>query len=147
MLKLQRRLVLADKIDIGCGDMTKPGFSGIDIVDFGQDSVWDVRDGLPYPDNSVKEIYTSHFVEHLENGELDDFFIEMLRVCEDGASITIRCPHADTIEALFVCHNSLWNENRMRGIVHGLRDHHKKPSIISMERDDINFIAKLGVNT
>ena len=144
MLTLQRKIrKVSDKIDIGCGKNKRDGFVGIDMVDFGQEILWDVRDGIPLPDDSVSCIYTSHFVEHLSNEELDDLFYEMTRVCT--GTIEIRCPHAETDEAKFVCHNSLWDEQRIRGIEHGLRTSENTLEIISIEREGINLIAKLKV--
>lgn len=108
------------KIDIGCKENTKHGFTGIDILDFGQDVIWDVLDGLPFPDNSVEEIYCSHFLEHLKVDQIQDFFCEMHRVCKEGSQIEVKVPHSDCIESYYSCHFSRWNEDRIKGIMRGL---------------------------
>ena len=121
-LRVNRRLKyeLPSRIDIGCKDNTKPGFTGIDILDFGQDITWDVLDGLPFPDSSVEEIYCSHFLEHLKVDQIQDFFCEMHRVCKDGAKIEIKVPHSNFVESYYSCHFSRWNEDRIEGIMKGL---------------------------
>ena len=108
------------KIDIGCKTNKKPGFQGIDILDFGQEVVWNVNEGLPFPDDTVQEIYCSHFLEHLKVEQIQDFFLEMHRVCKEGSRIEIKVPHSDTIESYFSCHFTRWNENRIEGIMRGL---------------------------
>ncbi len=53
------------RLDIGCGKTKMDGWEGIDAIDFGQKHVHDVRQGLPFQDDSVSEVRSSHFVEHL----------------------------------------------------------------------------------
>lgn len=106
-------------LDLGCGK-NKQGV-GIDIEDFGQEIVWDLRMGIPLPDNSVKNIFSSHFLEHLTVPEIDLLFREIVRVCKDGAHFDAAIPHADRDEAMFLSHYTLWNEQRIRGIVLGFR--------------------------
>jgi predicted SAM-dependent methyltransferase len=134
------------RIDIGCGKYPKPGFIGIDIKDFGQDIVWDVRHGIPFPDNSLDEVYTSHFIEHLAMHEIDDFIYELIRVCKHGARVTFRCPHSDTKEALYACHLSLWNDERVKGICHGWAGElHGWPKFISSSIESIDYTANLMI--
>ncbi len=107
-------------LDIGCKDKKKPGYIGLDILNLGQEIVWDVTEGLPFPDGSVSGIYCSHFLEHIENKDIQDIFIEFHRISKSGAEIEIRTPHSGNTEAYFACHLSLWNEARINGIVRGL---------------------------
>lgn len=132
------------KVDIGCKTLKKKGFQGIDILDFGQEIVWDVTDGLPLPDNTVQEIYCSHFLEHLRVEEIQDFFLEMYRVCKDNSRIVIKVPHADHIESYYSCHFSRWNEARISGIVRGLNAQYPF-SINKMYKKGIELIAILVV--
>lgn len=58
------------KLDIGCGKRKKEGFVGIDIMSHediypGKCIQCDVTEGLPLPDNSVTEIYSNRFFEHI----------------------------------------------------------------------------------
>lgn len=107
------------RIDIGSGAKTRLGFIGIDIRDMGQDLVWDARQGLPFPDNSIVHAYTSHFVEHLTEPEVRELLVEMLRVTAPGGIVEIRCPHCSTIEAYYHGHMSLWSEKRVKGFCAG----------------------------
>jgi hypothetical protein len=81
------------RLDIGCGKTTPEGWVGIDAIDFGQKHVHDVRQGIPYADNSVAEVRSSHFVEHLTGVERVAFFNELWRVMKDGATALIITPN------------------------------------------------------
>ena len=74
------------KLDIGCGKNKAPGFHGVDSLDFeGVDTVLDVRQTpWPWEDNSVDEVHSSHFVEHLTNPERVKFWNELYRVMKKG---------------------------------------------------------------
>jgi hypothetical protein len=81
------------RIDIGCGKVPKEGFIGIDAINFGQKHVLDVRKGLPFKANSVDEVHSSHFVEHLTGEERIGFFNELHRVMKNGATAHIVTPN------------------------------------------------------
>lgn len=81
------------KLDIGCGPRCGEGFIGIDAIDFGQRHVHDIRKGIPYPDDSVSEVRSSHFVEHLTGAERVEFFNELYRVMKVGTTAQIITPN------------------------------------------------------
>ena len=81
------------RLDIGCGKGTPEGWVGIDAIDFGQKHVLDVRKGIPYPDNSVDEVRSSHFVEHLTGLERIAFFNDLYRVLKKDATAQIITPN------------------------------------------------------
>lgn len=81
------------RLDVGCGKNTPEGWVGIDAIDFGQKHVLDVRKGIPYPDDSVDEVRSSHFVEHLTGTERIAFFNELYRVMKNGATAQIVTPN------------------------------------------------------
>jgi hypothetical protein len=80
------------RIDIGCGKNQREGFDGIDSIDYGQKYVHDVRNGLPFADNSVDEVFCSHFLEHTDGRERVAFMNELYRVMKVGSTAQIICP-------------------------------------------------------
>lgn len=82
------------RLDIGCGKTVMPSeeWVGMDAIDFGQKIVKDVREGIPCPDNSVDEVRSSHFVEHLTGTERIGFFNELFRVMKVGSTAQIITP-------------------------------------------------------
>jgi hypothetical protein len=83
------------KLDIGCGSKKQEGFHGVDQYAMeGVDTVLNVGDEVwPWEDNSVDEIYASHFLEHLTAQQRIHFMNEAYRVMKDGAKATIITPH------------------------------------------------------
>lgn len=55
---------------------------------------------LPFEDNSVVDLYTSHCLEHIEH--LGQLMREIVRVCRVGARVEIRVPHWQSNMAM--CH-------------------------------------------
>lgn len=88
------------KLDLGCGQNKKEGFIGIDaIAKCNPDVVWDLRktpweiDGVPIADQSVEEVFSSHFLEHLSGWERMPFMNELWRVMKVDAKATFVFPY------------------------------------------------------
>ena len=58
------------------------------------DIYWDLRRGIPFPDESLKKIYSSHFLEHLSFREAQRFLDECKRVLVPGGQFSICVPNA-----------------------------------------------------
>lgn len=81
------------KLDIGCGKQKRPGFIGVDLVEGEEvDYVVDVRNGLPFLDGEVEEIFTSHFLEHLTGSETQKLLKECYRVLKESGTMEIIVP-------------------------------------------------------
>lgn len=82
------------KLDLGCGKNKREGFTGVDNHSFeGVDQVVDLRQPWPWADNSVEEVHSSHFVEHLTAQERIHFVNELYRVLIPGGKCLIITPH------------------------------------------------------
>jgi SAM-dependent methyltransferase len=82
------------KLDLGCGKGKRPGFIGVDSRAFdGVDQVVDLRGPWPWEAGSVREVYCSHFLEHLEAHERIHFANELYRILVPGGKATIVTPH------------------------------------------------------
>jgi predicted SAM-dependent methyltransferase len=80
-------------LDIGSGAQSgKNGWTTVDICR-GCDLRWDLRNPLPFPDWSVARIYTSHFLEHLDDVWLADMLAECRRVLTDGGTLSVCVPN------------------------------------------------------
>lgn len=55
---------------------------------------WDLRNGIPFPNETVSALYCSHFLEHLTYRECQTFLNECLRVLKRGASLSICVPNS-----------------------------------------------------
>ena len=71
--------------------------------------VQDVRKGLPFKDNSVSFIYSSHFFEHLTYFEGRDLIRECYRVAAPNAIIRIVVPDVELLVRKYVDKDSEFN--------------------------------------
>lgn len=81
------------KVILGCGNVKKDGWIGLDVGNYGQQIVRDMRKGLPFCDNSCSYLTADQVLEHIQSNE-DFIFImnECLRVLKDGGIFEIAAP-------------------------------------------------------
>lgn len=82
------------RLDLGCGSSKRPGFIGVDL-NRAADLQWDIGWGLPFDDNSIFEIRSDHFFEHLELPKVVEVFSECRRVLIPGGTLDFSVPHLD----------------------------------------------------
>lgn len=80
-------------IDVGCGgNRRKEATYGVDLRPSRYvDVLCDAERGLPFKTGSIDGIYTSHFLEHIEN--LEGVIREFVRVLKPGGKMFITVPH------------------------------------------------------
>lgn len=81
-------------LEIGAGD--KKGEKGWITLDRTRncDIYWDLRNGMPFPNESIHKIYSSHLFEHLSFNEGQKLLGECLRVLIPGGFFSICVPNA-----------------------------------------------------
>ena len=95
------------KIDLG-GAISKPeGYTSLDMRD--ADTICDLREGIPYEDNSVGIVRACDFLEHVEAVHIMN---EIHRVLVPGGWLLASIPSTDGRGAFQdPTHCSFWNEN------------------------------------
>lgn len=78
-------------LNLGCGNRPIAGWMNLDLGG-SANVVCDLRGPIPYPDASVKYVYSEHFIEHLD--EVDGFNLmkECYRVLIPGGILRFSCP-------------------------------------------------------
>lgn len=69
-------------------------------LDSNSDIIYDIRNGIPFAENSIDEIYTSHLIEHLEYKEIIHFLTQCLRFLKSGGNIKICVPDTSIYMAM-----------------------------------------------
>jgi predicted SAM-dependent methyltransferase len=92
------------KLDLACGKGKQEGFTGVDISpDSDADQVVDLTQfPWPWKDDSVDELFSSHYVEHTPMGNPDgliSFVEECYRILKPDHNITIVHPHGMSARA------------------------------------------------
>lgn len=114
------------KINLGCGKNIKDmkiGYMGVDIVDYSdyhpkdQFIKADLFKEIPFEDNSIEEVYASHFIEHIPQDKVIWFFNEVYRILIPGGIFEIHVPPTQSPDGK-ACrgafadptHRSYWND-------------------------------------
>ncbi len=95
--RVVRRLVAkGEKLQIEVAGGARKGENGWLILDMlrGCDLYWDFRRRLPFPDGSVQQIYSSHFLEHLTFAQGQRHLKECHRVLAPGGTLSVCVPSA-----------------------------------------------------
>ncbi len=94
-------------VELGSGD--KKGQGGWITIDMTKncDIFWDLRKGLPFPDESLQGIYSSHFFEHLTYKETQQFLVECKRALAPGGEFSICVPNAQIYLEAYVRNTTL----------------------------------------
>ena len=88
-------------LELGSGP--KKGSNGWTTVDLvGADIAYDLRKGIPLPNNSVDRIYTSHMLEHIPYKSLVLFLNECFRVLKIGGELSVCVPNAGYFIAAYI---------------------------------------------
>lgn len=108
---------LKPKVKINLGSGTKPlkGYLNVDMDPaLHPDVVCDADKGLPFKDNSVDEVYSEHFLEHVK----DIMFViaEIKRVLKKGGKFHSRVPHFSCLSAHFYQHYRAFRGGDPRGM-------------------------------
>lgn len=86
------------KLHLGCGNSPKPAWINIDSRPLpGVDIVRDVLRGIPFAADSIDEIYSENFLEHVPQTECIWIMNEMWRVLKPGGISHHLIPEAGSI--------------------------------------------------
>jgi len=96
LIKYRRLLRQPHKrLHVGCGSKRFDGWINLDMNPKG-DLTLDLREGLPFADDSVELIYTEHALEHFYREDDGPYLLEeCLRSLEPGGTIRITVPDAE----------------------------------------------------
>lgn len=119
------------KLNLASGNHKQEGFLGIDIVKLPNVDIIHDLEKYPWPfeDNSVEEVFCSHYIEH--TSDLISFMDEIYRVCKNEAVVKFVAPYytyrgalADPThkrlitDATFLYFNKSWRELPEIGVGH-----------------------------
>ena len=82
-------------VNIGCGPNPLPGWVNLDAARGDKiDVVWDLRRGLPLPDESCAAIFGEHVIEHIPQAGAERLLRECHRVLRPGGVVRLSTPDA-----------------------------------------------------
>jgi SAM-dependent methyltransferase len=135
-------------VDLGCGTSPEhqmgklPGSIGVDAVSGpGVDIVVDLDSApLPFEDDSVRLLYSSHCLEHLKNDPLQ-ILREISRVCRHGAQIEIWLPYGWHSDGMVLGHVRQYTEATFVAIGYSALDHWSDLLDCTWVLEDVVFVT------
>jgi len=83
-----------NKLEIGSAGSHKNGFISSDLS-LQSNYPYDLRAGLPFPDNSIDFIYAEHVLEHFSYRDLHFLLLECSRVLKQHGALSVSVPNAE----------------------------------------------------
>jgi len=83
------------RLNIGCGAVLKEGYINVDLFVQHPNVVLAPADNLPYPDNSVDEVFSSHLLEHISHLQTASVLSEWRRVLKPGGVFNLVVPNLE----------------------------------------------------
>jgi predicted SAM-dependent methyltransferase len=80
------------RLNLGSGPVKIPGWVSVDGLGMGADLAWDLRRGVPFPDNSVRAVFLEHVLEHFFLVDGLDLLEDCLRVLVPGGIVRVGVP-------------------------------------------------------
>lgn len=82
------------RLHLGCGWFHLDGWVNVDLFATSADIAWDLRQGIPLPDDTVDAIFHEHMLEHLSLRDGFLFIRECRRVLKPGGVLRVGVPDA-----------------------------------------------------
>lgn len=129
-------------IDLGCGANKAPGMIGVDLVaGEGVDHVVDLNsEPLPFEDDSVGYVFSSHTFEHLLT-PTSILLREIPRVLCDRGRFELWIPRTFHSHAHVLGHTMLWNEEPFLHMTRKHRDHWTAATGVSWNLTQLVFVV------
>jgi len=79
------------RLNLGCGRRQIDGWTGVDVRNYGQDHIADIR-RLPFADESADAIMAIHVLEHFYLWEVQGLMAEWVRVLRPDGELIVEVP-------------------------------------------------------
>lgn len=112
--RVKKILKMNSEINLEIGAGEKEGKNGWVTLDIGNksDISWNLKNGIPFPDESINRLYSSHLFEHLNFKQITLLLKECRRVLARGGIFMICVPNARLYLEAYVNRDSAFWDNK-----------------------------------
>jgi len=90
-------------LNLGCGQRFHPSWTNINFVSTGDSVIaHNLKDGIPFPDQSFDVVYHSHVLEHFPKAEAEPFIRECYRVLRPQGILRVVVPDLEQIARTYL---------------------------------------------
>ncbi|MEA5487296.1 MULTISPECIES: class I SAM-dependent methyltransferase [Pseudanabaena] len=90
-------------LNLGCGQRFHPSWTNINFISTGETVIaHDLRQGIPFQDQSFDVVYHSHVLEHIPKAEAELFIKECYRVLRPKGILRIVVPDLEQIARIYL---------------------------------------------
>ena len=90
-------------LNLGCGYRYHSDWTNINFVSTAENVIaHNLKDGIPFPDNSFDVVYHSHVLEHLSKSEAEPFLKECYRVIRPQGVLRVVVPDLEDIARMYL---------------------------------------------
>jgi predicted SAM-dependent methyltransferase len=111
--------------NFGSGTSRRQDFISVDKYIPEADEHWDLTEPLPLADQSVDNIFSAHFIEHLSRDEWHSLRKEWDRVLKQGGTIELYCPDIKKVCEQFIAEPTTANLVHIYGMQDTPGEYHK----------------------
>ncbi|WP_234300753.1 class I SAM-dependent methyltransferase [Sphaerospermopsis aphanizomenoides] len=91
------------KLNLGCGSRLNPEWTNINFVSTAEGVIaHNLRQGIPFPDESFDVVYHSHLLEHFHKSEAEPFIKECYRVLRPQGILRVVVPDLEQIARMYL---------------------------------------------
>jgi len=90
-------------LNLGCGSRFHPSWTNVDFISTGKNIIaHNLKQGIPFPDNSFEVVYHSHLLEHFTKTQALPFLCNCFQVLKPGGIIRIAVPDLENIAKTYL---------------------------------------------
>jgi predicted SAM-dependent methyltransferase len=93
------------KLNIGCNKNLLPGWINIDMIDYPGVIKHDLRERLPYANNTIEFVVSEHLIEHLTREEALRLLRDIYRCLQSGGVCRTSTPDLDILVKNYIDNN------------------------------------------
>jgi len=122
-------------LDVGCGGAVRPGWIGIDKYTVAPGVINADMCKLPYADNTVDIVHSSHSLEHLSIRKAHRALYEWYRVLKPGGMLFLTMPDLDAIMRILLSPITTAQRKWYMYTLYGWQTHMDSPDTIDAPDD------------